>query len=111
MHGGDVNLYRQFSKIYRLIMVISLKNADYVIVNSKDIQEKVFNICNRKDIFVISPGVDTRIFRSIPENENPYFKKLNLCPDQLVISFVGNAIERKGIKTYLEALDLSKNYF
>lgn len=110
VHGGDINLFNQLSKVNRYIIITSLKNADSVIVNSKDSHEKVYNICKRKDISIIPPGVDTNVFRSIPKNENPYIKKFKLEPNQMLVSFVGNAIERKGIRSYLKALDISRNY-
>ncbi len=110
VHGGDVNSYDKFTIVNKWIIRKSLENADYVIANSLDIKDKLYQISRIKNLEVISPGVDTSVFYSIEGKANPKSVDLGIEKRDKVVTFVGNAIERKGIRTYLNAVERLKTF-
>lgn len=109
VHGGDVNAYSNASSLYQSLMKNALLNCDSVIVNSTDMQKKVFEISRHHDIRIISPGVDTNTMIQL-DDKSRFRRKYSLPENKKILLAAGNAIRRKGFDVLLKALkQLDKN--
>jgi len=109
IHGGDLNLYPFSSKLYRKVYDFTIRNSNIVIVNSQDIKKKLllYTQINTDKIHVISPGINLEHFFPLSKDEINVFKqKYHISEDKIVLLFVGNAIERKGLDIFVDALFL-----
>lgn len=116
VHGGDVNQYSNSSKIYKLLIKKSLDKSDYIIVNSKDIFNKVTQITENDKIQIISPGVDTKVIKKLDSSKSDLKKKYDLWDDDFILLSAGNAIKRKGFDVLIKSLseldyDILKNVY
>ncbi len=106
IHGGDVNQYSSKNSIYKFLYYFTLKYSDIVISNSNDITTKLNRIRSiEKKIVKIYPGVDKKLFRKYDINKRRLIKqKYNIPKNQIVFLFIGNAIRRKGLDLFFNAL-------
>ena len=109
IHGGDLNLYKSSSKIYKKIYDVTIANSDIIIVNSNDIKKKVLKLTGTapNKLTVISPGIDYEKFYPMDHKHIMDHKKTyNIHNDKTVLLFAGNAIKRKGLDILVNALSL-----
>jgi len=112
VHGGDLNLYPTSSFIYKIIYDFTLEQSNIVIVNSNDIKNKLIQYTQIKSdkIRIISPGINLDHFYSLSLNKtNQLKKKYNVSRNKIILLFVGNAIKRKGLDIFVDALLLLNN--
>lgn len=98
VHGGDVNAYSKSNGLLHYVLKKTLKSCDYVLTNSvymKENLKKFYDV----DSDVITPGYDADIF---------LYKKTNRDTD---ILFAGNAIKRKGLDIFINAMKLNIEYY
>lgn len=103
VHGGDINAYPTSSAFYKHIMRISLNESDYIIVNSRDMYEKVCRITDLKKVEIISPGVDTHVMKRL-ESNNVLREAFKIPSDKFFMLSAGNAIKRKGFDLFIKAV-------
>lgn len=103
VHGGDLNkmahLHPWISKQTKRI----LTKADEIIVVGEELKSQVINdysVSERK-VTLLNMGVNRKIFKPAPQHE--VRPKLHLKQDTKVIVYVGNLIEKKGIKELISA--------
>jgi len=109
IHGGDLNLYPSASPYYQKIYNYTINRSDIIIVNSNDIKNKLLSYTNvnSKIVRVISPGINLDHFFPLPKNKVKKFKKrYHISQDKIILLFVGNAIKRKGLDIFVDALSL-----
>lgn len=101
--GGDIPGFQErFNMIYKIIGPLEKqiwKNADACVANSNGLKKLAENFYNRKEILVISNGVDDRAFSNISIEEK---KEKNNNVVRLL--FVSRLIERKGLQFLLPQL-------
>ena len=90
-HGSDINSKIQ-SKLSIIISKILLSKADFVIAVGNDLKSKIEAKLEVKVDEVLCAGIDSKVF---------YPQKIQKQYDFL---FVGSLVERKGIKTLIEAI-------
>lgn len=95
VHGGDLNLFINKKGILKRLMVFSLKKADKVIANSRDINDKIrkLGIADNK-LFTVPPGVNLTLMTEL--NKKTELKSRLGLYNKFVLLCVGNAIHRKG---------------
>lgn len=100
--------FKIINKILSLIEEYNLKKAKRIIAISKSVKNeliKYYNISKEK-VYVVYGGVNLKNFT--PENRKKYFKEIrerhNIKPDDLLLLFVGNPFDRKGLSYVIQAL-------
>jgi len=107
IHGGDLNLYPSASPYYQKIYDYTINRSDIIIVNSNDIKNKLllYTKVSSKIVKVISPGINLEHFFPLPDEKVKLFKKkYHISEDKIILLFVGNAIKRKGLDIFVDAL-------
>lgn len=102
-HGGDLNkmahlhpwIFKQTKRI--------LTKADEIIVVGEDLKSQVINdySISEQKVTLLNMGVNRAIFKPAPQHEAR--AKLQLSQDKKIIVYVGNLIEKKGIKELITA--------
>jgi len=101
--GSDINVYLQNPFLKGLIKK-ALLQADRIIPVTKDLKEKIHALGIPEDkLSVLANGIDTDNF--YPRDKQECRQKLNIPLDQMVVLFVGNLIEIKGIEYLLAAIN------
>jgi glycosyltransferase involved in cell wall biosynthesis len=101
--GSDINLFKEFSHIRRLLRY-TLSKADGRIAVCQALGEAIVDLgIPQEEVTVIPNGVDTNKFYPLPKKN--VREKLNL-PNGKVLLSVGNLIPRKGFDLLLKALRL-----
>ena len=95
-HGSDLNL--NFGFIGKSLIKFTLNHIDSLTVVSESLKEKTVSLGYTKPIEVIPMGVDTKKFNH--KNRNDI--KLNIS--SLVLLYIGNFVEIKGVEYLLYAL-------
>ena len=111
IHGGDVNQFSSKNSIYKFLYYFTLKHSDIVISNSNDIKNKLNKIRPiKKKIVKIYPGVDKKIFHKYSINKKKLIKeKYDLPNKRIIFLFIGNAIKRKGLDLFFNAVEKLNN--
>lgn len=95
--GGDIPGFQErFSKVYQLIgpaIKLIWKNADSLVANSVGLRQLAYNFYDKKEVKIITNGVDTRYFT--PGDKNG---------ETVKILFVSRLIERKGLQYIIPKL-------
>lgn len=111
IHGGDLNIYKSSSIIYKKVYNKTISDSDIIIVNSNDIKNKVQKLTGVKPnkLIVISPGIDyEKFYRMDSQQIDRHKKDFNIDNNKTVLLFTGNAIKRKGLDILVDALKLLK---
>jgi glycosyltransferase involved in cell wall biosynthesis len=101
--GSDVHLSRGYE---RFILKPVLKKADAVIVLTEDMKKDVGAFCDR-DVSVIPNGVDLEKFNNLSKKD--LRAKLQIGPDEKVITFIGRLHPVKGVLYLIKAMNLVKD--
>ena len=112
IHGGDLNIFKFSSFLYKKIYNYTVTNSDYVIVNSKDIELKLlrYTKINKEKTMILSPGIDYKIFYKLKIEKIKLIKQeYQIHPNKLVLFFAGNAIKRKGLDILVKAIRILDN--
>ena len=107
IHGGDVNQFSKKNSIYKFLYFITLKYSDIIISNSDDINDKLIQIQPiEKKMVKIYPGVDNRLFHKHDLRIKKRSKeKYKIPKNRIIFLFVGNAIKRKGLDLFYDAIN------
>lgn len=108
VHGGDIDKMAAKSNWIANLTKSILQQADGVIVVGEKLKEDViqrFGVVEKR-VHVMSMGVNTAIFRSMPKIE--VRDELAIPQDQQVILYVGNVIKAKGLLELIEAFKMLK---
>ena len=98
-HAGDVFPLKK--RLFRRIAAYTIRNSDYVTVNSSYTKDAINKIKKAKNISVIPMGVDLQKFN--PKNKKEAIKKKLGIKKELILS-VGRLAEKKGIKYLVMAM-------
>ena len=103
--GTDINTAVKH-KWLGVVMQFVLRRADMVVCVSDDLRDKVVNVLgiDKARVVRIANGVDREMFK--PGNKLVLRKKLGVAKDKVVITFVGQLIEVKGVVDLIKAADL-----
>ncbi len=110
-HGSDFAQFTSpvknfLSRLYDHVFgKLILKNADFLIANSKASQEFVRQLSKRTDCQVIYRGVEEELI----ERAEPQTDFREKYPGKIFIGYIGRLIEGKGVKDLLSAFSQSKN--
>jgi len=107
IHGGDLNLFKSSTALYRKIYKSTIYNSDFIIVNSLNIKNELLALIktNSKKVEVISPGINYDKFYSLDYNQINNFKNsYKIDKEKIILLFAGNAIKRKGLDIFINAL-------
>lgn len=92
--GGDIpGAQARFDKIYKLIapcIRLIWRNADRRVANSEGLRQRAYNFYDKKQVQVITNGVDT-----------DYFMPQESTSDKINLLFVSRLIEGKGLQSLL----------
>lgn len=91
--GGDIpGFQKRFTIVYKIIspfIKLFWKNAEALIANSEGLQKAALDFYSRKEIKIISNGVDVQYF--VPNNKMEQEKEINIL-------FASRLIEGKGLQ-------------
>lgn len=108
VHGGDIDKMAAKSQRIADMTKRILQQASAVIVVGDQLREDVtsrFGVANA-NVHVMSMGVDTSIFKYMPQEEAR--NRLNLPKEEKILLFVGNIIRAKGLLELVESFDSLK---
>lgn len=100
--GSDIYLHWKFKKIIHKFV---FNNADKVIALTEDMKKKIQE-SYKKDVFVISSGINLEHFENLSKEIARSKLKINL--NEKVIIFVGSLQIVKGLKYLIEAFKIVK---
>jgi glycosyltransferase involved in cell wall biosynthesis len=109
VHGSVEPHYH--SSLSRKLMSISLHEAAHIIAVGSSVRDELvrrFTIENSK-ISIIDMGIDTNLFKSIPQTEAR--AKLGLPGEGIIFLSIGSLIWRKGLHLYLKSIATYPSYF
>jgi glycosyltransferase involved in cell wall biosynthesis len=109
-HGGDVADYAVRSRIHGALAGRVVRGAGAIVANSSDTAGYVERL--GATARVISPGVDTRVFRPRDEGSGgrPELREHLGLPAGLLALFVGTFSERKGADVFAAAVDAAPGW-
>lgn len=95
---------------FRIIQKLLYKKCKYIVAMSDDMKDKLLDekVPNNK-IKVINNWFDDSMFRSIPREENSFFKKYNLDINKFYVQFAGLLGYVFDYEIYLDAAELLKS--
>lgn len=98
--GGDIpGAQERYAQIYKIIapfLKIIWKNADGLVANSEGLRDRALGFYNKKEIEIISNGVDTDYF--VPCTQGKSFEEVKIL-------FVSRLIEGKGLQFIIPELE------
>lgn len=101
-HGNDV-LKPQRYPVVKSLLLLSLKNADGIVANSRATQEEIFKLgVDPERVLVINPSVDTQRFHSQIDTSKVVAR--HPLQGKTVILTVARLVERKGIDMVIRAM-------
>lgn len=102
--GSDINVFTK-GRIRRLLTTFALNSADRIISVTEDLKWKMVDLgISENKISVISNGVDSSKFR--PMDKVTCRKELDFPQDKIIVMFIGNFVEVKGINYLIDAFAL-----
>jgi len=102
LHGSDINVFPQRSKLTRIAAQWAIRNVDGLIAVSAELKEKALSIgIPKREITVIPNGVDVQQFTSMDQRQ--VRAKLGLANDKKIIVYVSRLDNMKGLSYLLPA--------
>ena len=101
----DLGRFKEQSLFYRIsqhIENIVFKKADAIICICNGLKKEIISRINKKNIFLVPNGVDTKIFRPLPKS-NELSKKYDL-EGKTTIGFIGSFFTFEGLDLLIRAI-------
>ena len=111
IHGGDINQFSTKNGVYKFLYYFTLEYSDIIISNSNDINNKLNEIKPiGKKIVKIYPGINNKLFHKYDLNKKRLIKEqYNIPKKRIIFLFIGNAIKRKGLDLFFNAINKLNN--